>query len=86
MEAQDREWLRANGHRIKIGVTDTGHHCLEFDDWNVYDATDDFLTEDCEEILGECLHYDKDSIWKIVFIESRITRAQVEEVVARISL
>ncbi len=55
MEANDREWLRANKHRIKIGKMENGQPTFDFDDdYNLFDMMDDYLEEECVG-LGE--HY-----------------------------
>lgn len=50
MEADDRDWLRARRHQIKVCRTDDGQPCLEFDDYEVFDRMDDFLTADCVDL------------------------------------
>ena len=90
VEAADREWLRANRHRIKIGKTDDGRPTFDFDDdYNLYDATDDFLGEECVG-FGEYIslrHWDNPTAretHEIVFVEPRFTAADLEALIATI--
>jgi hypothetical protein len=83
MEDSDREWLRGNRHRMKLGQTDEGLLALDFDDYNIFDAMDDFLTEECA--LGELSYRsdDKRSELHIIF-RSGITIARLETIIASI--
>ncbi len=77
MDASDRDWLRANRHRITVTQNDDGLVVLEFDDYEVFDATEDYLTEECdlEDFLIES--DDKTNTHRIHFEDPSITRSSV---------
>jgi hypothetical protein len=48
VDAKNREWLRANRHRVTIGTTVDGRPTFNFgDDCDLFDEMDDFLDEEC---------------------------------------
>jgi hypothetical protein len=73
LDSDDRQWLRTRRHRIVIARTDDGRLALEFDDYEVYDACEDFLTEECD--LGDDLSIDgaKRDIPRILILDLTIT-------------
>ena len=82
MDAADRDWLRTNRHHIKLGHTDEGHVQLDFDDHHVFDAMNDYLTEDCDG-LGDQTYYFNEDGTRMVF-EPHVTFAQLEALIAQI--
>ena len=84
MESADRNWLRANRHRIKIGMTEDGRPTFDFgDDYNLYDAMDDFLTEECVGYGDHLIlrHWDNPTAretFGLAFVDSRFTAADLE--------
>jgi hypothetical protein len=84
VEAAEREWLRVNQHRLKIGLTDTGQPKVDIDDWDLFDAMDDYLIEDCEEAVETRLIVSEPGHWQIVFVEPGFAMSQLERLVATI--
>jgi hypothetical protein len=90
VEAFDRDWLRANRHRIRLGATEDGRPTFDFSEDNeLFDTMDDFLDEDCvgpgEHFILR--HWDNPTgheTHEIVFADRRLTSSDLEAVLASI--
>jgi hypothetical protein len=84
VKSSDRDWLRANSHRIKIGVTSDGQPLLDFDDFEVFDAMEDFLIEECDGLGEFVVDSTKPQNWRMIFLGLESTLAKLEEVITLI--
>jgi hypothetical protein len=90
MDVSDRDWLRANRHRIAIRQPEDGRPSFYFgSDRELEDAMDDFLSEACEG-LSELVFlrgWDNPTATEtleIGFEDRAMTRADLEALLARI--
>lgn len=89
MDADDIDWLRDNRNRIRIG-TEGGQAFFEVDDYELFDALDDYLSEVLDDRLGEVWHRDlwdnptATSTYQLGFRDLSLTPEQLREVLERI--
>lgn len=90
MDASDRDWLRANRHRIKIGKAEDGRPTFDFEeDYELFDAMDDFLNEECAGLSERFYlrHWDNPTAretHEICFDDPGLTASRLEGLIASI--